>query len=72
MADENFIENMILQDELPLIVTLEMFLKTEIKGHHVYKDICMKYVVTRIRGRLGSSSVAKKYIIDIFISSLLS
>ena len=30
---------MILQDELPVIVTVEMQHKTEIKGHHVYKDI---------------------------------
>ena len=39
------------QDELLLIITLEMSQKTEIKGHHVYKD----HIIMKIRGRLGSS-----------------
>ena len=40
MADKNAIEKIIPEDELPLIMTLEMFYKIEIKEHpHVFKDI---------------------------------
>ena len=38
----NIINKIVLQDELPIILTVEISLKwneTQIKGHHVYKDI---------------------------------
>ena len=37
MAD--IINMILLQDELPIILTVEISHETEIKGHHVYKDI---------------------------------
>ena len=35
----NFINKIVLQDELPIILTVEISHETQIKGHHVYKDI---------------------------------
>ena len=39
MADKNAIEKILSQDDLPIIVISQMLHKTEIKGHHVYKDV---------------------------------
>ena len=39
MDDKKLIEKILYQKELPLVVTQEMSFNTEIKGHHVYKDI---------------------------------
>ena len=39
MADENVIDKMISQDQLPLGLAVEISHKTEIKWHHVYKHI---------------------------------
>ena len=44
MADKNAIEKMISQDDLPIILISQMLHKTEIKGHHVFKDVCMMCV----------------------------
>ena len=35
----NVINKIVLQDELPIILTVEISHETQIKGHHVYKDI---------------------------------
>ena len=35
----NIINKIVLQDELPIILTVEISHETQIKGHHVYKDI---------------------------------
>ena len=35
----NIINKIVLQDELPIILTVEISHETEIKGHPVYKDI---------------------------------
>ena len=35
----NIINKIILQDELPTILTVEISHETQIKGHHLYKDI---------------------------------
>ena len=35
----NIINKIVLQNELPFILAVEISLETEIKGHHVYKDI---------------------------------
>ena len=34
----NIINKIVLQDELPIILTVEISHETQIKGHHVYKD----------------------------------
>ena len=34
----NIINKIVLQDELPIILTVEIPHQTQIKGHHVYKD----------------------------------
>ena len=35
----NIINKIVLQDELPIILTVEICDETQIKGQHVYKDI---------------------------------
>ena len=35
----NIINKIVLQDELLIILTVEIFHETQIKGHHIYKDI---------------------------------
>ena len=35
----NIINKIVLQDELPIILTVEISHETQIKGHHVYKNI---------------------------------
>ena len=35
----NIINKIVLQDELTIILTVEISHETQIKGHHVYKDI---------------------------------
>ena len=35
----NIINKIVLQDELPIILTVEISHETQIKGHHIYKDI---------------------------------
>ena len=36
---ENIIKKIVLQDELPIILAVEISHETQIKGHHVYKNI---------------------------------
>ena len=40
---ENIINKMVLQDELPIILTVEISHETQIKVHHFYKNIEFLY-----------------------------
>ena len=63
MAGKNAIEKIISQDDLPIIVISQMLHKTEIKGHHVYKDVWSPEMGEELEVHCEPDNVVDKYAI---------
>ena len=61
MADKNAIEKILSQDDLPIIVISQMLHKTEIKGHHVYKDVWSPEMGEELEVHCEPDNVVDKY-----------
>ena len=58
---ESFINLIVLQDELPIILTAEITHKTQIKGHHIYKNIWTPKLGEHLEVHCEPENVAHKY-----------
>ena len=57
----NSINKIVLQDELPIILTVEIPYETQIKGHHVYKDIWAPELVEHLEVQYEPENPVDKY-----------
>ena len=58
---ESIIDVIVLQDELPSIPTAEITHETQIKGHHIYKDIWTPKLGERLEVQCEPENVVDKY-----------
>ena len=59
----NIIKKIVLQDELPIILTVKISHETQIKGHHVYKDTWEPELGEHLEVQCESESPIDKYAI---------
>ena len=61
ILSENIINKIVLQDELPIILTVENAHESQIKGHDVYKDICAPELGEHLEVQCQPESPVDKY-----------
>ena len=59
----NIINKIVLQDELPIILTVEISHETQIKGHHVYKDIGAPELGEHLEVQCEPENPVDKYVV---------
>ena len=59
----NIINKIVLQDELPIILTVEISHETQIKGHHVYKDIWAPELGEHLEVQCQPENSVDKYVV---------
>ena len=57
----NIINKIVLQDELPIILTVEISHETQIIGHHVYKDIWAPELGQHLEVQCEPENPVRKY-----------
>ena len=65
----NIINKIVLQDELPIILTVEISHETQIKGHHIYKEVWAPELREHLEVQCEPENPVDKYAVCLKTSS---